>query len=275
MHERQHEPLTLRFATFLSPILQDAYEGIASYVAEQLGCSSHLVIGTSLEEFAVGELHLGFACGLLYAQWARFPSCPVELLAAPVLLPPRYQKKPIYFSDIIVHKESRFASFDDVEGCVWGYNERGSHSGWNLVRYALYKQGYGAHFFGSAVETGSHLRSIEMVMHRKVDAAAIDSHVLDLFISRHPDLAAQLRVVALLGPSAIPPIVVSKQLDAGLKRDIRQVLLHMHRDHRAARMLRQSLIRRFVPITEEHYHRIYRMLTFVQEREMAPTVTAP
>jgi phosphonate transport system substrate-binding protein len=274
MQEREYEPFTLRFATFLSPILQDAYEFIASYIGEQIGCSSRLVTGTSLEEFAGGEVHLGFVCGLLYAQRAQFPSCPVELLAAPVLLPPRYRRKPIYFSDVIVRRDSPFASFDDLEGCAWGYNERGSHSGWNLVRYALYKQGCGAHFFGSALETGSHLRSIEMVMLRKVDAAAIDSHVLDIFNSCNPDLAAQLRVVALLGPSAIPPLVVSKQLDASLKRDIRQVLLNMHRDQRAARMLRQSLIGRFVAVTEEHYHRIYRMFSFVQQREMASSVTA-
>jgi ABC-type phosphate/phosphonate transport system substrate-binding protein len=274
MQHRRYEPFTLRFATFLSPILTDAYEFIASYVGEQIGCSSRLVTGTSLEEFAGGGVHLGFACGLLYAQRAHFPSCPVELMAAPVLLPPRYQRKPVYFSDVIVHKASPFASFDDLEGCVWGYNKSGSHSGWNLVRYHLYKQGCGPHFFGSAVETGSHLRSIEMVMQRKVDAAAIDSHVLDIFISRNPDLAAQLRVVALLGPSAIPPLVVSKQLDANLKRDIQQLLLNMHRDHKAARMLHQSLIRRFVSVTEEHYHRIYRMFTFVQKREMASILTA-
>ncbi|MFL5698315.1 MAG: hypothetical protein ACJ797_14600, partial [Ktedonobacteraceae bacterium] len=50
------------------------------------------------------------------------------------------------------------------------------------VRYSLYKQGHTPHFFGSTVETGSHQRSIEMVIQGKVEAAAIDSLVLDLFL---------------------------------------------------------------------------------------------
>ena len=270
MQYDQHYPFTLRFATFLSPVLYDAYAFIASSIGEQIGCPSQLMVGHSLEEFVEGEAHIGFVCGLLYSQRTHCPFCPIELLAAPVPYPPRYQGKPLYFSDVIVHKESSFASFEDLQGCRWGYNELVSHSGWNLVRYSLYKQGHTPHFFGSTVETGSHQRSIDMVIQGKVEAAAIDSLVLDLFLLDNPNLAAQIRVIATLGPSAIPPVVVSKNLDVTLKQSIQALLLNMHRDPQAAKILHQSLIERFVPVTDEHYEDIYRMFTLVQAQEISP-----
>ena len=104
-----------------------------------------------------------------------------------------------------------------------------------------------------------------MVIQGKVEAAAIDSLVLDVFLLHNPDLTAQLRVVATLGPSAIPPVVVSKNLDVTLKQGIQGVLLNMHRDPQAAKNFRRSLIERFVPVTDEHYEDIYRMFTLVQE----------
>lgn len=202
MQNDRHYPFTLCFATFLSPVLYDAYAFIARFIGEQIECPSQLTVGHSLEEFVEGEAHIGFVCGLLYSQRTHCPFCPIELLAAPVPYPPRYQGKPLYFSDVIVHKESSFASFEDLQGCRWGYNERVSHSGWNLVRYSLYKQGHTPHFFGNTVETGSHQRSIEMVIQGKVEAAAIDSLMLDLFLLDNPDLAAQIRVIATLGYSS-------------------------------------------------------------------------
>src|SRR5438270_4691175 len=123
MQNDQHYPFTLRFATFLSPVLYDAYAFIASSIGEQIGCPSQLMVGHSLEEFVEGEA---------------------------------------------------------------------------------------------------------------------------------------------------PPVVVSKNLDVTLKQSIQALLLNMHRDPQAAKILHQSLIERFVPVTDEHYEDIYRMFTLVQAQEISP-----
>src|SRR2546426_12704078 len=104
--------MTLRFANFLSPVLYKTYEHIASYVGERINTPTLLTRGESLEEFAEGQADVGFLCGLLYAHMGNQPACPVELLAAPVLQGERYQGKPIYFSDVIVRRESHYSSFD-------------------------------------------------------------------------------------------------------------------------------------------------------------------
>jgi len=255
---------TLRFANFLSPILQDTYEQIAHYAGQTLGLPAMLYTGQSLDEFANGQADVGFLCGLLYVRMRQRADCPVELLAAPVLLADRYLDRPIYFSDVIVRRDSPYASFDDLQSCTWAYNEAASHSGCNLVCYSLLERHKSPHYFGSTVRSGSHLTSLRMVVDGQADAAAIDSHVLDVLLARDPALAAQLRVVAMLGPSAMPPVVVAKRLDAALKARLRVALAKMHHDSVAALGLRRGLIQRLAPVTEEHYNDISHMLATVQ-----------
>src|SRR5947209_20040533 len=107
-----------------------------------------------------------------------------------------------------------------------------------------------------------------MVIQGKVEAAAIDSLVLDLFLLDNPDLAAQIRVIATLGPSAIPPVLVSKNRDVTLKDSIQALLLNMHHDPQAAKILHHSLIERVVPVTDEHCEKTYGMLTSVQPQKI-------
>lgn len=262
-----HNTATLRFATFLSPLLYPTYEHIASYIGARVDCPTSLHVGQSFEEFAGGQADVAFMCGLPYARMADEPACPIELLAAPVLQGQRYQHKPIYFSDVIVRSDSPYTSFDDLRGCAWVYNERASHSGCNLVCYSLLEQGKAPAYFGKTIKSGSHLRSLEMVLKGQADASALDSHVLDILRSRDQEVAAQLRVVATLGPSTIPPIVAAKRLDPDLKRNIQQALVTMHHDPQAACKLHEGLIERFAIITGEAYNDLRRMRTRVEQVE--------
>jgi len=266
----------LRFATFLSPLLYEVYEGISRYIGEQTGLPTRLVVGDSPEELSSGQVDVGFMCGLPYSLMARRKDAPIEVLAAPVLLPERYGVEPRYFSDVVVRRDSPFASFEDLRGRVWGYNERTSHSGWNLVCSSLYRRGLGLDYFSYMCKTGSHLASLHMLERGEIDAAAIDSHVFDVARLRQPDLDARLRVIEVLGPSSIPPVVVSKTLDSSLKRAVQLALLSIHTDRLAAHVLQKGLIAHFVQVGDEHYEHIYRTYCFVQqwqERTFTSSIT--
>lgn len=258
---------TIRFATFLSPILYATYEHIARYIGEKVGHPITLRVGQSFEEFAEGQIDVAFICGLPYVRLASQYNCPVELLAAPVLIGKRYQQRPIYFSDVIVRHESPYTCFDDLRGCVWAYNERASHSGCNLICYSLLERGKSSDHFGETVKSGSHLRSLEMVLEGEADATAIDSHLLDVLRSRDEELASRLRVVDVLGPSSIPPVVVSKTMDNELKCKLREALVTMHLDDYGAKGLREGLIEWFVTVADEDYGDLRRMLGEVEEVE--------
>jgi phosphonate transport system substrate-binding protein len=254
----------LRFATYLAPNLYETYLYIARYVGAKVGHPATLAVGQSLKEFDEAQVDVGFICGLPYVQMADAPACPVELLVAPILQGERYQNRPIYFSDVIVRKKSAYLSFDDLQGCAWAYNQKMSHSGWNLVHYSLLERGKTLDYFCRLIKTGSHRRSVSLVLEGQADATAIDSHVLDVFLARNRAGAAQLRVIDMLGPSSIPPIVIARTVEQALKHQVQQVLLTMHEDPLAAGILHAGAIDRFVRVSDEDYQDIREMRAKVE-----------
>jgi phosphonate transport system substrate-binding protein len=88
-------------------------------------------------------------------------------------------------------------------------------------------------------------------------------------LQRDPRAAAQIRVIDVLGPSTIPPVVVAKKVDAKLKRQLQEALITMHYDDHAAYQLRKGSIERFVPVTSEHYQDMRDMLLSVQKKELS------
>lgn len=192
-------------------------------------------------------------------QLARQQPSPVEPVAAPVLQGARYRGRPVYFSDVIVHRDSPYRRFADLRGASWAYNDRDSHSGYNITRFTLMQMGETQGFFGRVYEAGYHQRSIQMVADREVAASAIDSQVLAVELRDHPELAARLRVIESLGPSTIQPVVVSTMLPDELKASIRDALLSLDADPAARRHLAQGFVERFVAIDDAAYDDIRAM----------------
>ncbi len=249
----------LRFATFLAPSMFPVYQGIVDYVGPRLGCPTSLVVGESLAAIAAGEIDAGFICGLPYVDLAGQAPPAVVPLAAPVLQGPRYQGRPVYFSDVIVRRDSPFRSFADLRGASWSYNDPDSHSGYNLTRYELVRRGETHGYFGTVIAAGWHQESIRCVVEGKVDASAIDSQVLAIALRDDPDLATRLRVIATFGPSTIQPVVAAARLPAALREQMRAALLSMAEDLTARAGLAAGFVERFVPVEDATYDDIRHM----------------
>ena len=250
----------LRIATFLAPNMLPVYEFLADAIGREVGSSAELVLGASFDHFGNGEIDAGFICGLPYVQLTRQVPAPVELLAAPVLRGDRYAGRPIYFSDVIVRRDSPVRTFADLRGRSWAYNDPDSHSGYNLTRHYLVKMGETHGFFGRVIEAGYHQRAIRMVAAGEVDAAAIDSQVLAIELRDHSDLTEELRVIGTLGPSTIQPVVAARHLPVDVKAALRPVLLRLGDDRSARIELAGGFIDRFVPVTDADYDDIRGML---------------
>lgn len=250
----------IRFMTFLAPNMYPVYQAIADYVGRQLRCPTELSVGSSFDAFGRSEVEVGFICGLPYVQLTRNSDPPVQLLAAPVLQGERYRGLPIYFSDVVVRRESPYRAFADLRGCVWAYNDVDSHSGYNITRYTLIQLGETRGFFRRVVEAGFHQEALRMVADGRVDASAIDSQVLAIELRDHPALAERVHIIETLGPASIQPVVAARHLSATLTQDIRAVLCASSDapDLRAA--LDYGFITRFVPITDATYDDIRAMV---------------
>jgi phosphonate transport system substrate-binding protein len=244
--------------------MRHVYARIVAYVGQRVGRPATLVDGASFAAFERGEIDAGFICSWPYVELTRCQGRgqkpPVELLAAPVLQGARYADRPICFSDVIVHRDSAHQTFLDLRGCAWAYNDRDSHSGYNLTRYTLVRLGETRGFFGRVVEAGFHQEAIRMVASGAVDAAAIDAQVLAVELRDYPHLQDQVRVIDTLGPSTIQPVVAAQRLASPLKDALRAALHTMGDDPSMRAALDAGFMARFVPINDATYDDIRAMV---------------
>ena len=169
------------------------------------------------DPFADGRADVGFVC----APSVRFLGSEIVVLPSPVPSDPRANDRPVYFADVVVRASSNAQRFEDLSGGTWAYNDPNSKSGW----FSMLERAGGSHFFAHCVQSGSHLRSLEMVAGGEADAAVIDSNVLRL--NRRDDL----RVIESWGPFPIQPVIVRSGLDDAMRRGIAEALMTMHERH--------------------------------------------
>lgn len=250
----------LRFGTYLSPVVLPLYQAIADAVGRALGVTTELVVESDYAACVHAVNDVCFVCSLPYVLLERQGYVPATPVAAPVLSGARYGGRPVYYSDVIVRQDRAFASFLDLRGSSWAYNEASSHSGYGMTRYHLLELGETNGFFGHVAEVGSHTRSIEMVRTGEADAAAIDSHLLDIYRRNDPDLDRELRVVAQLGPSTIQPIAVARHVDEGTRNGIVATVLGLHHDPLVRPHLEAAGVERFVAVGPETYDDIRHMV---------------
>ncbi len=256
--------MTLKLTTCQATNTHAVTAAIADYLAQQLEMKTQFVIEPPWEEclqrVLQGQIQIGWMCGYPYVQTVARPDCPIELLALPVLAGERYKNQPIYYSDVIVRRDSRFTSFEDLRGSIWAYNEAGSQSGYHVARYKLALLRANGNFFGKVVASGAHLHSLQMVIAGDADSAAIDSMVMDSALRDDPELANQIRIIETLGPSPIPPWVIHKSVPASLRQSTRQALTQMHLTQAGREILALGQMARFETAVDTHYDAIRQML---------------
>jgi phosphonate transport system substrate-binding protein len=219
----------LRVVSYLAPNWFSFYEAILAYLRRVLGVQTefHQAECDPLEDplLLLDQLDLAFICGLPLIRYCQVVSDQLQTLVAPVMLSPRYQNRPIYFSDVIVNAASHLNMFEDLPGKTFCYNDPGSNSGYNLLWYRLIKSGHSQDLFTKAIQSGSHQQSIRLVIDGTADFAAIDSIVLEQELRNLPEIKKHLRVVEVLGPSPAPPIIVAQHLSISLIQEMQLALL--------------------------------------------------
>lgn len=255
----------LRVASHLAPGVEPLYAFLAAYLAERIGRRPEFVVAESYERCAQDIDDVCFVCSVPYLLFADAGRIDMEVIAAPVLRGDRYGGRPVYFSDLIVAAASPHRSFADLRGATWAYNEPFSHSGYMTVLHHLTTLGEDLSFFDGVVEAGFHQDAIRMVADGRVDAAAVDSQVLDIELRDHPELAAGLRRIGAIGPSTIQPVVASRsRLTDSERRAITESLAGVADDPRARETLDAALVERFVTVTAGTYDDIRGMFRRVR-----------
>jgi len=98
-----------------------------------------------------------------------------------------------------------------------------------------------------------------MILDGLIDAAALDSTVLEAEIVQNPSIAGKLRTIAALGPSPAPPWVVHRSVSNTVRRDLRRRFLAMHRKENGRKILDNAAILRFAAVSDRNYDLIREM----------------
>lgn len=207
---------------------------------------------------AEGAFDIAWICGWPYTQLAAGGAA-VDLLAAPVMAGGRYGGRPVYFSDVVVQRDSPFTRFTDLRGASWAYNEPGSQSGYHITRYELARLGEDGSFFGRVVASGAHQRSLAMILAGDVDASAIDSTVLEWELAHAPGLAEKIRIIATWGPSPSPPLVAATAQSRAALPALRRALLELPASPAGRHLLQSGGLAAFAVVSDADYDPIRAM----------------
>jgi phosphonate transport system substrate-binding protein len=255
----------------MAPNMDGFCRDLAGYISKKLSMPVDFIIRPSWQArermLDEGSVDLAWICGLPYVRKAALSPGSIEPLVAPVMSGSRYQNKPVYFSDVVVHRDSPYTRLEDLEGATWAYNEPGSHSGYGVVRYALALKGKSLDFFGRVIESGAHQTSLAMILSKEVDCSAIDSTVLELEMANHPEIISKIRVIDSFGPSPIPPWLVTRRVPMNLRTALREGLIAMSDDPEGREILVRARISHFQPVNDSDYDPIRDMARIAFQKE--------
>ncbi|MBE9209933.1 PhnD/SsuA/transferrin family substrate-binding protein [Nostoc sp. LEGE 06077] len=252
------QPEKLRTISYLAPNWFWFYEAIVAYIGRISGVETQLQASKydPLEDpiLLTDQLDLAFICGLPLVRYRQMVANQLQPVVAPVMEAPRYQNRPVYFTDVIVNADSHLSSFADLAGKTLCYNDLGSNSGYNLLRHRLIQDKHPKNFFGQTIQSGFHHRSIRWVIAGLADCAGIDSVVLEQELRDFPDLAKHLRVVESIGPCPMPPLVAAQHLDQLLIQQVQAALVKPDAELQTA--MKKVGVKRFAAVDWSDYQAI-------------------
>ena len=179
-----------------------------------------------------------FMCGLPYS----LETFPAQLLVAPVPSPTPFAGRPLYWSELVVHRDSGFRKLADTFGHRVAFTVPDSQSGYAApVSYLSGVEGCFPRFREIIAPRITPLGALSAVIDGTADLAPVDSYAFALLGKYRPELIAQVRIVAQTRPTPIPPLVCSPgSFDA-----LRSAFLSAHRQTALKPILQALLLERF------------------------------
>ncbi|MFQ6120743.1 MAG: phosphate/phosphite/phosphonate ABC transporter substrate-binding protein [Methanosarcinales archaeon] len=241
------------------------YEDLMDYISKKLGMPIKIVQRDSYKEtndlLEKGEVEIGFVCSGAYI--AGHDEFGMELLVAP-----KMYNESVYYSYIIVHKDSKIQNFEDLRGKTFAFTDPLSNTGklYPTYRLAIHNETPDS-YFGNYIFTRSHDNSIELVAWNIVDGAAVDSLIWEYANEIDPEFTSKTRIIEKSPPFGIPPVVVNSNIDPKLKNTIKQILLAMDENKEGKKILSKLKIDEFVVVNDSSYDFIRNMKWFIEKNK--------
>jgi phosphonate transport system substrate-binding protein len=260
------KPIKIAVAPVISPRASiEYYVDLFEYIGKLLNCSVEIVQRKTYTEIndllASGKVDVAFVCSGAYIE--GHDKFGMELLVAP-----KAYGQPVYYSYIIVPRDSEAKSLKDLKGKVYAFTDPLSNSGRLVPTYMLVRLGETPEsFFKQYIYTHSHDNSIEAVARKIVDGASVDSLVWEYFNATDPRFTSHTKVIEKSPPYPIPPVVVRPGIDPKFKQKLRDILLSLHKDPRGKGILAKLRIEKFIILPDEAYNILREMRAFIKKED--------
>jgi phosphonate transport system substrate-binding protein len=245
-------PLRVAVAAVISPKgTAESYQPLLDYLSGKLGRPVELVQRRTYAEvndlIESGFVDVAFVCTSAYVDGReRFG---MELLVAP-----QVNGEAVYYSLLIVPKDSAAQGMADLRGKVFAFTDPMSNTGRLYPTYLVQQLGSAPdQFFARTFFTYSHDDAIRAVADGLADGAAVASLVYDFSVARDPSLAERIRIIHRSPPFGIPPVVVGPGIRPQLKAELQSVLLNMDDAAEGRKGLEAIGAERFVLIDDSAY----------------------
>ncbi|WP_306029320.1 phosphate/phosphite/phosphonate ABC transporter substrate-binding protein [Stappia sp. MMSF_3263] len=155
-----------------------------------------------------------------------------------------------YCSVVVVARESRAESLDDLRGTRLAFNHPGSQSGEGALRHLLAPRAGGRAWFSQVIETGSHRAALAAVASGEAEVATLDAVSFGL-AQAHDPATGGVRVLLRTPPTPGLPLITARGNAARVKllrEAVSEAIAAAPRDVREALFLKG-----FVPMEAADY----------------------
>ena len=164
-----------------------------------------------------------------------------------------------YRSQLVCRDADAGQPLQAFRGRVVAYNSEDSQSGYNSLRALLAPWARDGRFFASAVASGSHRGSVELVRSGQADLAAVDCVTWALLARDQPEAVRGLQVCGQTAPAPGLPLVTSIHTPAAVLQALRQALHQVVADPRWTEARAALLIQDFAELPLSAYNVIPQM----------------
>lgn len=190
----------------LTPVLLDSdialLDQMRTYLEEALESPVDLVKRRTYQEITAlllsGELDAAWICGFPFVQhWDRLA----------LVVVPLYHDRPLYQSYLIIPRERKIETWQELRGDIHAFSDPDSNSG-HLVTWALLAEAGETPqgFFRETIYTYGHRNVVRAVASGLAQSGSVDGYVWDVLSRRDPGLASKTRVLRRSELLGFPPV---------------------------------------------------------------------
>jgi phosphonate transport system substrate-binding protein len=233
------------------------YKPLGEYIEKKIGIKINFTIlsrySNIIERFNREKLDGAF--------WGSFTGAMAikQLGIEPIARPLWLDGTSTYHGYIFVHKYSVIDSVKRMRNKVIAFVERATTAGY--VFPIAYLREHGVKdinkFFKEYYFTGSHDAAIYAVLNKEADIGCAKNTIFDLLAREDPKIKEDLVILASSPKVPSNGLGIRGDIDPAIKKQLKEVLLNMHRDKEGRIVLKNFGAKRFIETTKDDYKPVF------------------